>query len=168
MNAIQESGMTDQLPVLFVDANVLIEAVFFPKSAAAIICDLVASGTFDMATCSMVAEDAERAMLNKITNSTELEIIVQRWTSLKKLLRLQISPDPSLDTVKEVYDRYIGLMRHKADIPVLASAINYSPALYVILSNNREHFNDLVSARCGIKILACAEFLEMLATKSGG
>lgn len=167
MSAIRESGMTDRLPVLFVDANVLIEAVFFPDSAAAIISDLVTYGTFDMATCAMVVEDAERAMLKKITSSGELETIVQRWTKLKEQLRLQVVPDPSVISVKDAYDKYIGAMRHKADIPVLAAAINYSPTPYVILSNNREHFNDLVSARCGIKILSCAEFLQMLATKHG-
>jgi hypothetical protein len=77
-------------------------------------------------------------------------------------------PDPSFVLVKEVYEKYIGAMRHKADIPVLAAAIDCNPPPYVILSNNREHFNDLVSVRCGIKILSCAEFLQMLATKHGG
>jgi hypothetical protein len=56
----------------------LIEAVFFPDSAAAIISDLAVSGTFDMATCAMVVEDAERAMLKKITGSGELETIVTK------------------------------------------------------------------------------------------
>ena len=159
--------MTGQLPVLFVDSNVLIEAVSFPLSAAAIITDLVASGTFDMATCALAVEDAERAMLNKILNADELNIVVQRWAKLKIQIRLQILPDPSLKEVKEAYEKYIGVMRHKADIPILASALSCKPTPFVVLSNNREHFNDMVAAKCGIKILSCPELLEMLATDQG-
>lgn len=158
--------MTRQSPLLFVDSNVLIEAVLIPLGAAAIISDLVANGTFDMATCALAVADAERALLNKLLNTTELDLAVQRWEDLRVRMRLEVLPDPSLDEVKQAYDKYIGVMRHKADIPILASALSCSPAPFMILSANREHFNDLVSARCGIKILSCSEFLEVLATQT--
>lgn len=58
--------MTLQTPLLFVDSNVLIQAVLIPLSAAAIVTDLVASNAFDMATCALVVSDAEKAMLNKV------------------------------------------------------------------------------------------------------
>jgi hypothetical protein len=74
--------MTRQVPLLFVDSNVLIEAVFIPLGAAAIIADLVASGSFDIATCAMAVADAERALLNKVLNATELDYAVQRWEAL--------------------------------------------------------------------------------------
>lgn len=144
--------MTEKVPVLFVDSNVLIEAVFIPLSAAAIITDLVAIGAFDMVTCALPEEDAERAMLNKVLNEDELDIFVRRWTDLKRKIRLQILPDPSLQEVKEAYTKYIGVMRHKADIPILTAAISCKPTPFIVLSNNREHFNDLVAAKSGVKM----------------
>jgi len=50
--------------------------------------------------------------------------------------------------VKQAYEKYIGVMRHK----VLTAALSMKPAPDVILSGNREHFNDAVAGRCGIKI----------------
>jgi hypothetical protein len=155
--------MTGQEPLLFVDSNVLIEAILIPLSPAAIITDLVASGTFDMATCALAVADVERAVMSKIHDTAELDIVIQRWEELKQRLRLKILSDPSLEESKQVYEKYIGVMRHKADIPILASALSCRPVPFVILSANREHFNDLVAARCGIKILSCSEFLAMLA-----
>ena len=154
--------MTQRVPILFVDSNVLIEAVLIPLSAASVISDLVANGTFDMATCALTVADAERAFLNKVQDPAALDILVRRWEDLKSRMRLEILVDPSLAEVKLAYEKYIGVMRHKADIPVLAAALSMNPAPRVILSGNRDHFNDAVSQRCGIKICSCQEFIEFI------
>lgn len=154
--------MTQRAPVLFVDSNVLIEAVLIPLSAAAVVSDLVVNGTFDMATCALTVEDAERAFLKKVLNPAELDILVHRWEEMKSRMRLEILADPSLAEVKQAYEKYIGVMRHKADIPVLAAALSMNPAPHVILSGNREHFNDAVAQRCGIKICSCQEFIGFI------
>jgi len=158
--------MTRATPLLFVDSNVLIEDVFIPLSAAAIIMDLVASGSFNVATCALSIADVERAMLTKVLDTTELDFVIQIWEKLRAHIRLEVLPNPSLDEVKQTYDKYIGVMRHKADIPILASALNCIPTPFMILSANREHFNDMVAARCGIKIVSCHEFLEILSSGS--
>ena len=154
--------MTQRAPVLFVDSNVLIEAVLIPLSAAAVVSDLVVNGIFDMATCALTVEDAERAFLKKVLNPAELDILVHRWEEMKSRMRLEILADPSLAEVKQAYEKYIGVMRHKADIPVLAAALSMNPAPHVILSGNREHFNDAVAQRCGIKICSCQEFIGFI------
>ena len=154
--------MTRRVPVLFVDSNVLIEAVLIPLSAAAIVSDLVVNGTYDMATCALTVADAEKAFLNKVLNPAELDILVHRWEKLKSGMRLQILPDPPLAVVKQAYEKYIGVVRHKADIPVLAAALSMNPLPEVILSGNREHFNEAVAQRCGIKICSCQEFIEFI------
>lgn len=65
------------------------------------------------------------------------------------------------DLVRQTYNSYIALMRHKNDIPILACALTIKP--FVVLSGNREHFNDKVAAKSGIPMLSCEEFIEIAA-----
>ena len=64
--------------------------------------------------------------------------------------------------VDEVYKKYIGVMRHKADIPILAAALECLPPVHVILSGNTEHFNEAVATRSSVRICSSVEFIEML------
>jgi len=154
--------MTQLSPLLFLDSNVLIEALFLPWSAAAAVIDLAIDNTFHVATCQQVIDDVERAILSKLKKLPEdLDIIIQRWETLKTDSRLAVIADESLDSANRIYDKYMKLMRHKADIPILAVAIKLKPD--AILSGNREHFNNAVAHKCGIRICSCAEFLELIA-----
>ncbi|MFA7336383.1 MAG: hypothetical protein WC028_06330 [Candidatus Obscuribacterales bacterium] len=65
------------------------------------------------------------------------------------------------DLVRQTYNSYIALMRHKNDIPILACALTIKP--FVVLSSNREHFNDKVAAKSGIPMLSYEEFIEIAA-----
>lgn len=151
------------VPLLFVDSNVLIEAVFLPNSAASIIADMVVSGVFDMVTCEQVVKDVETAILRKCTSKPdELDTAIDRWSKLHGASRLKVLPDPSFAIVQEIYHKYIGVMRHKADIPILAAALECRPPVHVILSGNTEHFNPSVATRSGVRICSCVEFIEML------
>jgi hypothetical protein len=74
---------------------------------------------------------------------------------------LEVVPDAVPELVRQTYHSYIALMRHKNDIPLLACALTIMP--YVVLSGNREHFNDKVAAKSGIPMLSCEEFLQRIA-----
>lgn len=153
------------IPALFVDSNVLIEAVFLPDSAAAIVADMVISGVFNMVTCQQVVQDVEAAILRKCASKPDdLDTAINRWSKLLETSRLRVLPDPPLAIVQDVYTKYIGVMRHKADIPILAAALECVPAVHVILSGNTEHFNDAVATRSGVRICSCVQFIEMLGT----
>ena len=78
------------------------------------------------------------------------------------VIRLSVIKDPEPSTVIATRDKYLGIMRHKADIPVLAAALSMNPKPQAILSGNREHFNDSVAARRGIRIYSCQEFIEFI------
>ncbi len=78
-----------------------------------------------------------------------------------KETNLFVHQDVAADEVRSVFKTYLPLMRHKNDIPVLAVALRCKPDY--ILSNNREHFNDAVAEKCGIRILSCAEFIGLVA-----
>jgi predicted nucleic acid-binding protein len=158
--------MTRKRPLrLFLDSNVLIESVFLPDSAASAIIKLTANGTFDVFTCQPVITDVENAILKKLKNNSErLNKIIDRWEGILSEGQITVFPAPADQIVQKTYKLYISAMRHKADIQILAAALLAKPD--VILSGNREHFNDLVAHRCGIRICSCLEFIEGLATSS--
>jgi len=149
-------------PVLFADSNVLIEALLIEHSAAYVV-EMVARGVFDLATCQICIEDTQDAIVAKLKNKPdELDETIAGWEKLKVDTRLIVLPDPGAAFVKQTGDKYLGVMRHKADIPVLAAALGMKPPPHVILSGNRDHFNPKVEERCGIKICSCQEFIEFI------
>jgi len=82
--------------------------------------------------------------LRKLNRSPDLlSVIIERWEATLKKTNLIRLPDPPIAIVKETSSLYLSAMRHQADIPILAAAILAKPS--VILSGNREHFNDAVS-----------------------
>jgi len=136
-------------PVLFADSNVLIETLLIPQSAAYVVAEMVARGVFDIATCQICVTDTEDAIVGKLGKKPdELEQAITHWEKLKADIRLIVLEDPDTATVLATRDKYLGVMRHKADIPVLAAALSMETAPHVILSGNHEHFNDAVSQRC--------------------
>lgn len=150
-------------PVLFADSNVLIEALLIPHSAAYVVAEMVARGVFDLATCQLCIEDTEDAIVAKLKDRPdELDEAITSWEKLKTDTRLIVLPGPDPAFVKETWDKYLGVMRHRADIPVLATALSMEPQPHVILSGNRDHFNPKVEERCGIKICSCQEFIEFI------
>lgn len=130
-----------------------------PLHSAGGIMVLAANKHVDLITCKLVVDDVENEVLERAQKKDDYEL-VGAWTKLLEEIRLRVMLDPPQSLVKDALAKYWGIMRHKADIPVLASAIEIGPDL--IISDNREHFNDLVSERCGIKIFSCEEFLANL------
>ena len=113
--------------------------------------ELVAKGAFKMTTCQLVVDDAENAILKKLEKHPEkLDAVLKLWSDMIKKIDLEIMPDPEFPVVKETFDKYMGVMRHKADILFLAAALTMERPPHAILSGNREHFNDKVSERCKI------------------
>jgi predicted nucleic acid-binding protein len=147
--------------LIFADSNVFVEHLFIPDSAAGIVVSLATHNVFKLASCEQSIKEAETAILRKLQRSPELlNIIIERWTATLQKTKLIILPDPPMAVIKETNFLYLSSMRHRADIPILAAAILAKPS--VILSGNREHFNDTVAQKCGIRIYSCIEFLGLL------
>lgn len=151
--------VTRRRPLIFVDSNVLIEAVFIPRHPAAAVAILAASKQVDLVTCELVVQDVEDEIIERCRAANDLKVI-ETWHKLRQETRLRVDKDPPEEVVKQTYENFMGVMRHEADIPVIASAILISPTL--ILSGNVEHFNEAVSERCGIPIMTCREFFDNL------
>lgn len=148
--------------LLFADSNVFIEDLFIKDSAASVIMDMVAAGSYRICTCKTVIEDVERTILHKLRNGSEdLDQIIADWHKARTETRLEVLADAPPDLVRKIFAEYLPLMRHRNDIPILACALEARP--YVVLSGNREHFNDKVAAKAGIPMLSCEEFLQIVA-----
>jgi predicted nucleic acid-binding protein len=151
--------MTRHNMLVFVDSNVLIEALFVQGHPARAVTTLAANGQIDLITCEIVIQDVEDEVLERCRKADD-STIIDAWHSFQRETRIKIEKDPPEHLVLETYKIFMPVMRHEADIPVLASAIQIGPA--IILSGNTEHFNDAVSERCGIKIMTCADFCSQL------
>lgn len=152
--------MTKSRVLAFVDCNILIEGFLHRLHPAQGIIIMAANKRLDLITCAKVLDDIENVILEEAETRQDFQLI-EAWVELRKQVRLKVMPDPPAELVKDTYQKYLGVMKHIADIPVLASAMELGPD--VIISDNTEHFNDKVSERCGIPIWSSVQFLENLA-----
>lgn len=152
--------MTQGRLLVFVDCNILIEGFLHPLHPAQGVVIMAANKRIDLITCAKVLEDIENVIVEEAEKKDDYQLI-ETWLQLRKQIHLKVMPDPPAELVRDTYSKFWGVMKHIADIPVLASAIELGPDL--ILSDNTEHFNAKVSERCGIPIWSSVEFLKNLA-----
>lgn len=153
--------MTEQrVPVVFLDSNVLIQALLNSLPALSVL-DLATSRVIEVVTCQLVVRDAEREILARHSIDPEqLTVVIEFWQAILERTRLRVIPDPSMEMVLECRQKFLATMRHLADIPVLAGAIEAN--VDIIISGNRKHFNDATAARAGIPMYSCTEFLAKM------
>lgn len=149
----------------FVDCNIMIAGMFVPMHPSKAILIMASNKHLDLITCAEVIEDIEDEIFAQAKERNDYDLI-EICTQLIKQTRIKVLPNPPIELVKATNEKYLGIMRHKADIPVLASAIEIGPNL--ILSDNRKHFNNSVAERCGIRIFSSDEFLKGLITGTIG
>ena len=154
--------MSKKRPQVFLDSNVLIEALFEERHPAGAVISLALAKQIQLVTCQQVLDDVEAEILDRCSEAND-SALIDTWDQFKNSLNMSIEPDATDDEFKESYNLYLPVMRHVADIPILAVALRCKPA--IILSGNREHFNDKVEERCGIPIRSCKEFFAQLITQ---
>jgi len=148
-------------PLAFLDANVLIEAAIIQSPPAIAVMHLAVAAVLRPITCQLIIEDVEEEIISRAeANPKEMDNLINSWQQLLNRVELKVVDDPSLALVLDTKKKYFALMRHLADIPVLASAIEVKADL--ILSGNRKHFNDKTAKKCGIPIYSCQEYLRQL------
>jgi hypothetical protein len=121
--------------LVFVDCNILIEGFLYPLHPAQGVVIMAANRRIDLITCALVVKDIENAIIEESQKKNDYQVI-NAWLELREQSHLKVMPDPTAELVKDTYIKYMGVMKHIADIPVLASAIDLGPDL--ILSDNVE------------------------------
>ena len=86
-------------PVVFVDSNVLIEALIESDPALAVL-DLSIIEAINLVTCQLVVSDVEEEILSKHAASpAEIDAVIEAWHVMLKRTKLEIRPDPALKVV---------------------------------------------------------------------
>jgi predicted nucleic acid-binding protein len=120
---------------IFIDSNVLIEALFAPWSASRAILILARAGVFRLVISPYVIMEVERALLNNLGNAPEEGARVIDDYDLA--LRL-VSTEKAATVTREEINAHRGLIRHWNDFPVLLSAIKAQPDW--LAASNTKHF----------------------------
>jgi len=143
---------------VFIDSNIIIEALIDESAAARAILRLAAISLFQLWTSQTCIDD-----INRFLNRLNQPGLNDEFANIIRETGLQISPNASNDFLNQVTRRFLPAMRDVDDIPVLASALIMQPLPNVILSGNTAHFNEEVAMRAEISILTAQSFLDELA-----
>lgn len=147
-------------PIVFIDSNVLIEALIESDPALAVL-DLAVIEAINLVSSQLVVSDVEEEILAQHASATgEIDVVIETWHAMLERTKLEIRPDPALEVVLAARRKFLPTMRHLADIPVLAAAIEAEADF--IVSSNRKHFNDATAVRAGIPMYSCTEFLAKM------
>ncbi len=148
----------------FVDTNVLVEALLVKTMSALAVMDLASRQQLVLATCEIVRHEFDKEILKRASRDGEsLDDLLSARQELITRIGLQIHPNAPDEKVLAAWRLLLPTVRHAADIPVIASAIEVQPNL--ILSGNRKHFNNRAAAKIGIPIFSCGELLDRMTPK---
>lgn len=148
----------------FVDTNVLVEALLVRTMAAVKVMELAASAQLVLATCDIVRHELDKEILKRASHNGEsLDDLLAARQELIDRIGLKIHPNAPDEKVLAAWHLLLPTVRHAADIPVIAAAIEAKPNL--ILSGNRKHFNNRAAAKIGIPIFSCGELLDRVTIK---
>lgn len=143
----------------FVDTNVLVEALLVKTLSASAVMDLASSDQLLLVTCELVKHEFDKEILKRASHHGQsLDELLTARQELLNRIRLVIHPNAPDDKVLAAWKLLLPTVRHAADIPVIASAIELKPNL--ILSGNRKHFNNKAATKIGIPIFSCGELLD--------
>lgn len=135
-------------PSIFLDSGVLIEGLFSPWSASHGLLILGRAGAFKIMLAQAVRAEVEADLLRRLRRDPEsTAVVMDAYAKLLRLLRPTVIPVPS----DEELAACTHLIRHRADVAILASAVRAKPD-YLVTSNTR-HFTAGVARRTGLKIV---------------
>lgn len=146
------------MPRLFLDSNVIIDGVISSWSASRVTLALCAKKLHRAVIASYVIREVEDALveLARRKPSPEAERSINDYLKFIEISRPEIIVLE--DGAPEM--RQASFIHHVHDIPVLAAAIKAKPDW--LLTRNRNHFNDDVAARTGLRIATPDHFLRQM------
>jgi predicted nucleic acid-binding protein len=143
--------------VAFADSNVFLRAILVAGSANEHVVRLAGAGIFLLFTSRSVVLEVEQVILRKLDRNWHgFDAALASWSTISNSVITVVPDVPNWERLI-VQESYLPLLRHAADVPILATALHVHPD--VILSGNREHFNDAVARKADIPIMSCEEFL---------
>lgn len=150
--------MKTRAPRLLLDSNVLTDGLVSRFGQSKAVLALCAAKTCRLVLPEINRIEVERnlAKLSARLGENQAKKIL---SDLKGFLKLARPITVPLADEKRV-DANRSLIRHLSDVPVVLAAIDSQPDW--IITKNRDHFTDEVSARIGIRIGSPQEFFQAL------
>ena len=150
--------MKARAPRLLLDSNVLTDGLVSRFGQSKAVLALCAAKTCRLVLPEINRIEVERnlAKLSARLGENQTKKILGDLKGFLKLARPITVP---LADEKRV-DANRSLIRHLSDVPVVLAAIDSQPDW--IITKNRDHFTDEVSARIGIRIASPQEFFQAL------
>jgi predicted nucleic acid-binding protein len=145
---------------LFLDSDVLLAGILSPWGLDKAVVSLCAARICQLVLAMAVRDEVEWVILkraNQLSESQKSSVAAQ-YLRLIQLTRPEVIPYPPKSTVMAS----LHLIRHRADVPVLLSAMSARPDW--VLTHNTKHFNRSVARRTGLRIATPAEFFRVLAS----
>lgn len=143
------------------DSCVIIDGLVSEFSASKAVLILGLRKVIQLVIPQFVIAETERAIRKIVNNQREADILEAFQLLIRKL-----SPEIiSLPTKKEM-EAFRSVIRHQADVPVLASVVKCRPDYF--LTTNISHFNKRVTQKTSLKILRPEDFLAELTVRMKG
>ncbi|OFV81282.1 MAG: hypothetical protein A2W26_06020 [Acidobacteria bacterium RBG_16_64_8] len=144
-------------PRILPDSGVFLDGILSPWSTSRGILILARCSVFKVLFAEYVRCEVERNLLELLARDSRLgSESMDAYAKLVRLLRPKIIALPA----REEVDAVRHLIRHQADVPVLASALAMRPD-YLVTANTR-HFTAEVAHRTALKIVTPAQLIARI------
>ncbi len=156
--------MKTYTPRLLLDSNVLTDGLISRFGQSKAILALCAAKTCRLVLPEINRIEVERNLLKLADRIGEdaAEQMIEDYEGFLRLAKPVIVPLAEAGRVSANRT----LIRHLADVPVVLAAIDSQPDW--LITRNRDHFTDKVSAKIGIRIASPQEFFNSLIESFGG
>ncbi|MBI4320689.1 MAG: PIN domain-containing protein [Chloroflexi bacterium] len=144
------------MTTVFLDSGVFVEGMVAPWSAARALLILGAYRVILSETSEVVLVEVTRALERKGIPTNERS----DFARLLRKLSLTVHARPSEEDVRQGLAKFLPLLHHRADVPVLVAAIAAAPDWLV--SSNPDHFTPRVAKACGLRIVTPAQLMRYL------
>jgi predicted nucleic acid-binding protein len=135
-----------------VDSNILVSGILSEWGAAKGVLILAATRVFTLVLLEPVVSEVSIALAETAKGQAAL-------SRLLSLCRPERQKAPQPDEIIDVR-RFLPLLRHSNDLPVLASVLKARPDWF--LSDNTDHFGPELAEATGLNILTSFDFLRRL------
>ena len=139
-----------------VDSNIVVSGILSEWGAAKGVLILAATRVFTLVLLEPVDSEVSRTLVETVRGEAT-------YRRLLSLCRTERHPAPQSDEVNDAR-RFLPLLRHSNDLPVLASVLKARPDWF--LSDNTDHFGPELAEATGLNILTSVDFLRRLIVPS--
>lgn len=147
---------------LFLDTGVIIAGLFQRWRAAKAILTLC---TFRQRYSVLLAADVERELRGILSrkgaiSATDRHALQADLAGWMRRVRIERVPAPLIEDVERYLPIILPVIRHINDLRPVVAALQARPDW--VISGNREHWNDALAHRTGLRILTPQEFVRRL------